>query len=1073
MSPKAKRKSTAKAVKKGARTDTDQTAGEGGSGNVMATGITGIDKYIDEFHDLEEKARGALIGYARTDIVKRNLVFGKYNKRDLNQQEKRTLLESFNQNGLDRFRFNHVVPLIVDKTLLDETTVVKLSSLQDAKRDGTHLPILKLKGDETVKNAGSDKEVFGPQVVAAGGRHRRYALVEWLKQREGTVAASASRALNELKKRSVKGDDDDDDPMNNDQLETAEAHLIYIQSLLNMGGSWIVSIYDKEKIETHGDVIGLHLATNQRLYSYAESAEEGIIQTYLMMVSNDKKWTDCEVAVGLRTKSNGYKIASLLQQDYIWKLMETIVNINETHYVHSDIFKISRLTNNLLSEHGGLLAAVVIYLENRLRLCFNDVEWDDKKIKKAQQVLAIQSSSQTAKEAANAQLIDYMHDLEFTTPAKGAINDELREQIDAIYKKTLGSGENWKCIGTDAPVWKREYAIYVRNVVAAITTMSEKMLKDEASSVMSDEMKRVWKTCASKAKFVLEMKTYPQEPVLLPFMSVSVWHSLSQQFKRVPKTLTEISSWFSPLLYNQKIVGGKWKIGSATAEMFRALSAHPDIIENVMQMCLKICTWTLVNNFGTLMRMEEQMTHIEMPKRPESAKVVKEYMLLEGEHKVSKPWKPGQQMVVARLENDSDESYLKKQLNLEAAVMDEAIKSAIKAQWEHRIPTVWLEPWYRQMNIPVMPGKDLYRTAKLLNYHTGYWGPTTASSESRARRETISAAIAEYCTIFDYRVPLLSQDGSAAAFIRFALELALSFTVDEEKGRQGPVCKWLTWPDSIEIDVEAASALSFDIVDENTRSLRIATRLRDQHSIQTVIDAVQSCSFAWPIPSNDDEPSTQSKSQPVKPDVASILENLVQTLVKSAYERRENIIAEDDTEDATMSEEDDEDGENTTKAVPKGIPKEDKLKLKFLHLQDDNELDLDEDHTDVNEHSTSISCLFSAFDNKTRLRALGQPVDEPSSQKTVATGSSDLKPTRGVIQKHIPFKVQQKLAPATDNVEMDMDTPPSSSLPDAFEDIEPAPSSQPEADVSTQLVDEEVDKGKYKSPRFDTSVELR
>ncbi|KAF8125065.1 hypothetical protein EV363DRAFT_1299322 [Boletus edulis] len=922
MSPKGKRKATGKATKKAARTDADQTAEEGGSGTTEVAVVAGIDKYINNFHDLEEKTRGALIGYARTDIIKRNILFGKYNKRDLNQQEKRTLLDSFNQNGLDRFGLNNVVPLIVDKSLVDETDVVQLSSLLDAKRDGSHLPLLKLKGDDVVKNVGLEKEAFGPQVIAAGGRHRKFALIDWLKQREA-MESSASRLVNDLRKNANKGEDVEEDSTITDPLESAEAQLEYVQSLLSMGGSWIVSIYDKEKIETHGNILGYHLATNQRLYSYAESAEEGIIQTYLMMVSEGKTWTHCEVPLGLRTQSQGYKIASLLQQDYVWKLMETIVDMNETHYVHSDIFKMTRLTNDLLSEHGGLLAAVVIYLENRLQLCFNTVPWDEVQIKKSQQVLAMPTSSATAKEAADSYLVDCMHSLAFATPAKGAINDELRRQIDEIYKKSLGSGDKWQYIGTDAPVWKQEYNTYVRGVVSAMSAMSAKVLKDETSSGMNDEMTSVWKTCASKAKFVLEMKNYPEEPALLPFMSVSVWQSLSQQFKRVPKTLTEISSWFSPLLYNHKIVGGKWKIGSATAEMMRALSAHPDIVSDLIPVNLKICTWVFVDNFAALVRMEEEMTHVDMPKRPESAKVVKEFMLLDGEHKVSKPWKPGQKIQVNREANDNDDKHLKKRLNLEVFVVDEAIKNELRSRWIEKVPTDWLEQWWRQLNIPVIPGKDIYRTAKLLNFHTGYWGPTSASSESRSRKETISAAISEYCTILDYRVPLLSQEGSAAAFIRCALENASSFAVQVDKGRQGPTSKLLTWPDGIEFNAEAASALSFDIVDENTRSLRIASRLRDQDAIQKVINIVQSCPVAWETPSVE-EPATQTKSQPLRHEVAKILEDLVKTLVKSAYEHRENIVVEDET----MSGDDEDD----TTIQSTAIPKEDRLKLKLKHL---------------------------------------------------------------------------------------------------------------------------------------------
>ncbi|KAG6370408.1 hypothetical protein JVT61DRAFT_12129 [Boletus reticuloceps] len=123
----------------------------------------------------------------------------------------------------------------------------------------------------------------------------------------------------------------------------------------------------------------------------------------------------------------------------------------------------------------------------------------------------------------------------------------------------------------------------------------------------------------------------------------------------------------------------------------RALSAHPDFVEDLVPMCLKVCTWAFVDNFAALVRMEEEMTHVDMPKRPESAKIVKEFMLLEGEHKVSKLWKPGQKIQVDRDANVGDDVYLKKQLNLEVIVMDEAIKSELKARWMEKVPSNWLQ----------------------------------------------------------------------------------------------------------------------------------------------------------------------------------------------------------------------------------------------------------------------------------------------------------------------------------------------------------------------------------------------
>ncbi|KAG6370409.1 hypothetical protein JVT61DRAFT_12130 [Boletus reticuloceps] len=165
---------------------------------------------------------------------------------------------------------------------------------------------------------------------------------------------------------------------------------------------------------------------------------------------------------------------------------------------------------------------------------------------------------------------------------------------------------------------------------------------------------------------------------------------------------------------------------------------------------------------------------------------------------------------------------------------------------------------------------------------------------------------------------------------------------------------------------------------------------------------------------------------------------LAQTLVKSAYEHRENIVVED----AVMSVDDD------TAAQAPSIPKEDMLKLKINHLHHGHageESDSDDKLPVTKANMTSISCLFSAFENRRRLLSLGQLVEESPSQKSTAANTST-KPTDDP-------KPMEKVASTVNKVDIDMDPPASSSLPDAFGDIDMPPSSY----VPTQLVDDGSD----------------
>lgn len=246
MSLKSKRKSIGKGGRKGkGKADGEgqkgagslgQDAGGSGSGE-RSTGT--MDKYIEEFYDLEEKARKALIGYSQTDIIHRNLEFGIYNKRELNHQEKRALLDSFNHNGLDRFGITQAIPLIVRRSDIVEGSVRQLTAFDKLERDGSHLPELKLAGNEADEDEDEDVKDL-PKIVAAGGRHRRHALVDWLKQKKGQMVV-AQRTLSDLKSKTVLQDDE----ATEGQIAEAEDMLKHAKGLVDMRGSWVVAIYDK------------------------------------------------------------------------------------------------------------------------------------------------------------------------------------------------------------------------------------------------------------------------------------------------------------------------------------------------------------------------------------------------------------------------------------------------------------------------------------------------------------------------------------------------------------------------------------------------------------------------------------------------------------------------------------------------------------------------------------------------------------------------------------------------------------------------------------------------------------
>ncbi|KAF8121159.1 hypothetical protein EV363DRAFT_1187245 [Boletus edulis] len=879
MPPKTKDKGDGP-VKKAAKGKKVKDVDGGGRGDTRAE-----DEVSEKLQELEERARAAFLGFARTDLFKRNLTFGKYNPRQLSGNQRRKLYDSFKSGGLQRFSVNNAIPLIISAGDVVAESVCTLDTKTIAKRDGSHLPWLQLKNDGRVG------ENSGTEIVAAGGRHRRGALDDWFSDRKRGLV-TVERELSDLQAQMKN----DVESVSADELKRALDRVIQANAVVAMSGSWVVEVYNQDLVD---DELGIHLSSNQRLYVYAETAEEGVIQTFKILISSKQDWKNIPVVTGLRPTSNRYRINALLTQDFVWRLFLSLLGITSTHYIHSDIFKISSLTTNLISPHGGILAAASIFLEDRLRMCFNAIEWDAAKVREMMEIVDEDPGNGKDEEvtAATTYLYRCIKRLASATPLMDSIQDEMRDTIESVYKKHLGSDNKWRYFGTDDALWKTGYVQYTNEVLEELTGIVTENLVCEEHRDAPDDMKKAWKDCVSKATLVLMIKGAPDHAEFMPFMSVSVWKDMNEQLSRVPKALTEYSSWFSPLLYCQKIVGRKWKVTSATADMLRGIAGHPDIADNSVLRAQKIVVWMLFSQFGALLRMEECIGNVAMPPRPEFLPTLREHMLLDGPKKVDSPWKSPEPMVVERGKDEGADIVVRKELNMEVHVVDEYIKNRVSAKWTQQNDVLWLSRWYRTTPIEPIP-KEVYRTLPLIAYHTHSFGKTKEKSEARWRKETIIAAIFEYCAIQRYRVPLLTADNSPASFLRVITESLLTCALNDGKGIVLPDgSRVITWPDAIAFDRERASRPKtvFNISRENERSTTILTKRLHTEWIQKVVRSVESCPVAWPIVAG--EYLEVGKPRAVSRDIAVILDDLILGLVNNGVRHRDPNY--DDGDDST------------------------------------------------------------------------------------------------------------------------------------------------------------------------------
>ncbi|KIK22157.1 hypothetical protein PISMIDRAFT_23793 [Pisolithus microcarpus 441] len=132
-----------------------------------------LEKEIEEANAMNEQVKKALLGYARFDILQNCdvLKFGKWNPRQLLPSQVAALGNSFLINGVDRFNYSYAMPLVMDKSSIEE------GSYMPTPDAGPNLPELKLRD-------GLPKDF---KITAAGGQHRVAALKDWYAKKKAQL----------------------------------------------------------------------------------------------------------------------------------------------------------------------------------------------------------------------------------------------------------------------------------------------------------------------------------------------------------------------------------------------------------------------------------------------------------------------------------------------------------------------------------------------------------------------------------------------------------------------------------------------------------------------------------------------------------------------------------------------------------------------------------------------------------------------------------------------------------------------------------------------------------------------
>ena len=183
-----------------------------------------------------------------------------------------------------------------------------------------------------------------------------------------------------------------------------------------------------------------------------------------------------------------------------------------------------------------------MFLKEHLSLCFNSIDWDAKCVQKCQTTVANARLTQAAQTDAQDFLSDWLLNLNMVMAMQSAITNDIRGGINTIFLKTQGRDSRSVHFGCDVSKWTDEYQMYTQERVAFLQSTVVKMESEEQSSMASADMKKAWANCASKVKLVLQTRSEASLEIgeLMPFMTASIWKTLSKHLQCIPSVLNEV-----------------------------------------------------------------------------------------------------------------------------------------------------------------------------------------------------------------------------------------------------------------------------------------------------------------------------------------------------------------------------------------------------------------------------------------------------------------------------------------------------------------------------------------------------
>ncbi|KAF8833727.1 hypothetical protein BDN67DRAFT_1072862 [Paxillus ammoniavirescens] len=756
-----------------------------------------LDVVVTETAKKDTVAKQAVLGYARLNVIKckDKLVFGAWNSRPVVQSQVESIIKSFFVNGADRFNSLHAIPLVIKKSDIVE------GSYEDDLNKQDELPELLFT---------RDTDDF--RIHAAGGQHRTKAIQEWvvhLQSEHNSLVVEEKR----FRKHNLGTSRED-----MDYIDKLVARRERLACVLAYNGQWLVTLYDSDKVN---HITGLHISKNETKHVYMESPEEGLMQKYKIMVAEGKGPRTVEPPVV--KKGPAFKQYSLLVQDYSFLCLGYLTS-SGTHYLRIPELRLNRFHEIMFSSYGGLVSDLTKRLEDKLRACFNDIPFT--RVEYDRHVNNITKGNSFANESAIALEEKYIALCKADAVCE-AITDSLRTTLDDVYVKFLGGegATSYRFGNMDDDIWMKAWESYVFTTVTVMEDYVQDLLKSGAMKTLSEVAQKALSNCAAKAALILNRRESPiVEFQLFPFMSCSVFKTLVRNFEMIEKSILEVSLWYSPYIAMAKSHGKDWDPGSASADMIRAVMAHPDYTPKDRSKALASIINLFFSHFAAFLHMEGQLSRIDVPARVTQQKELLKYFGLSdaanntklltrgktGKGKGRETEEEGDQdegeedeFYVAKATNDTEDEAIGEQdgngSDKNMATSESCQMNAMQVQKDNvqdteRLKSLRLEAldaqrllnagakispdknpalysvWTRQSKISEDATPDSFRGQAAVGWHTFEWASKTGSSRTRTMRLMACIAIMEQAIVNRYRAELLGGHRSAAAYIRFTIE---------------------------------------------------------------------------------------------------------------------------------------------------------------------------------------------------------------------------------------------------------------------------------------------------------------